>query len=196
MEAIFLLLELPTKFLIETRFSLYDFKCYPEYEDFFSSTFECRESALKQIFFDADCIKLLNRSNFKLADEWNWQPGMYSPDPGKMCDIDAKDFIEWCLKVDLVRHEATPEKTKDFGFSKYNEYRSWAITRNTVELALALDNYPKKNPLSSLLANDKTPFYRMLLDNLVDLEPDKPGKPSPKTLQNYHSEYKNFKSKK
>jgi hypothetical protein len=175
-EAIFLLLGLPTRFLVDYK----RFDLYKPYRD------ECVDDFARSIFTDSIECASLDRSNLPwavssyLAEEI---PGIYP----------SYDFIEWSLEKGFIEKvsDTIEDKSDNNPLGKYNDYRGWAKVHNTIATLVALETYEGNLPSnSSILNNDN--FYNKLSNNLVSTKEGGIDKPKPKTLENYISEYNNF----
>jgi hypothetical protein len=175
LEAIFLLLNLPTRFLLENK----------EFDLFKSFEGSCFDEPIRQVFSTSvECIAL----------ERSYQETPHTPYGDEMIGhYQVKEFVGWAIDMEFIQI-IEDNSNDDFGdtpLGKYNDYRGWAKVHNTIATLVALEAYDGKlSSNSSILNNDK--FYNNLSKNLVPKKEDGIDKPKPKTLENYISKYNNF----
>lgn len=175
LEAIFLLLNLPTRFLLENK----EFDLFKPFES------GCADEPIRQIFSTSvECIAL-ERSNqatvfTPYGDE---MPGYYQ----------VMEFIEWAIDMEFIQDiKDEPDNDSDSTpLENYNNYRGWAKVHNTITTLVALKLYEGKLKSTNSILNDKT-FYEGLSKNLAPKKQGTEDKPEPKTLINYISAYNNF----
>jgi hypothetical protein len=177
LEAIFLLLNLPTRFLLEHKeFNLYD----SPYSN------NCSDSDAREVFINTIECQALERSH----QDW------ISDDPygeSRGNNFDVSSFIEWSLKKGFIEEldSVNKEELNNNHLGKYNDYRGWAKVHNTIASLVALELYEGKLDSVSSILNDKT-FYEKLSKKLAPKTQDGKDKPKPHTLENYISGYNNF----
>ena len=177
LEALFLLLDLPTKFLLENKeFNLYR----SPYSN------GCSDSRVREVFTNTIEFQALERSNQE------WLPGDLDGE-SKGNNFDVIFFIKWSIERGFIEKLDNTEEYEPSSspFGKYNDYRGWAKVHNTIATIVALELYKgTRESTSSILKDNK--FYGQLSKNLVPKKEDGIDKPKPKTLENYISEYNNF----
>ncbi|MEO1944280.1 MAG: hypothetical protein ABGY11_08250 [Candidatus Thioglobus sp.] len=175
LEAIFLLLNLPTRFLVENK----------EFDLFKPATAECLDESIRQIFSTSVECTALERSH---------QVTPHTPYADEMVGhYQVMEFIEWAIETGFV---AKVGDDLDSGLDKnplgkYNDYRGWAKVHNTITSLVALELYEGRLTSTSSILKDKD-FYGNLSKKLAPKTQDGQDKPKPKTLENYISEYNNF----
>ena len=175
-EAVFLLLSLPTEFILKNN----KFDLYRPYSN-------CNDEKIRNIFTHTIEYQALEQSH----QEWTVN------EDGEVVEnsFEVAPFIQWAIdKCFIERLDAKIDKgNKGHGFDKHNSHKSRAKQHNTKVVVKAYKNYIGHNKPNSLLASEETSFYKKLKDELVSKTPDGDEKPSAKTLLNYLSEHKNKK---
>ena len=176
LEAIFLLLGLPTRFLLEHKeFDLYN---SPYSKD-------CSDDGIRGVFTNTIECQALERSHQDwISDE------PYGGSRGN--NFDVSSFIEWSLKKGFTEkiNNTNKNELSDSPLGRYNDSRGWAKVHNTISTVVALELYEGKLKSTSSILKDNN-FYKKLSEKLVPKERDGKDKPQPKTLKNYVSEYNN-----
>jgi len=180
LEAIFLLLNLPTRFLVENK----------EFDLFKPATTGCLDESIRQIFSTSVECTALERS---------YQTTPHTPFGDEMAGhYQVMEFIEWAIKtgfVEEVKDDLDNDLDSDLNknpLGKYNDYRGWAKVHNTIASLVALELYDGKLNSASSILNDKT-FYGQLSEKLAPIKENGTDKPKPHTLENYISSYNKYK---
>lgn len=175
LEAIFLLLNLPTGFLIKNK----------GFDLFRPATDGCLDEPIRQIFSTSTECVALERSHQVIpctpfGDE---MIGYYQ----------VSEFIEWAIGAGFIEkiEDSAPDDLDKNPLSRYNDYRGWAKVHNTVATLVELELYKGKLTSNSSILNNSS-FYGKLSEKLVPKEQNGTDKPKPKTLENYISEYNSF----
>ena len=179
LEAIFLLLNLPTRFLVENK----------EFNLFNPATPECLDESIRQIFSTSIECTALERSNQVIP---------HTPFGEEMIGhYQVMEFIEWAIETGFVEEvkgdldNNLDNNSNKNSLEKYNDYRGWAKVHNTIATLVALELYEGKlTSNSSILNNEK--FYNKLSEKLAPKTEGGVDKPKPHTLENYISAYNNF----
>lgn len=176
LEAIFLLLDLPTRFLLEYKeFNLYD----STYKSNFSDT------DVKEVFTNTiECLALQGSNQ-----DWVFE-GEYCDERSNSFSVSV--FVAWSLEKGFIQKlDTTPEYGQSNNpLGKYNDYRGWAKAHNTIATLVALELYEGRLESTSSKLKDRV-FYENLSKKLVSKERDGKDKPKSKTLENYISEFNN-----
>jgi len=179
LEAIFLLLNLPTRFLLEN-------KKFDLFKPFGGS---CFDESIRQVFSaSVECVAL----------ERSYQEIPRTPFGDEMIGhYQVTEFVEWAINTGFVKKiedgsdnnlDIDPNKNP---LGKYNNYRGWAKVHNTIATLVALKLYKGNLESTSSILKDKT-FYEHLSKELAPIKKDGQRKPKPHTLENYISQYNNF----
>jgi len=179
LEAIFLLLDLPTRFLVENK----------EFNLFKPATTECLDESVRQIFSTSIECTALERS---------YQVTPHTPYGDEMVGhYQVMEFIEWAVKtgfVEEVKDDLDSDLDSDLNknpFGKYNDYRGWARFHNTIATLVVLELYDGRLTSNKSILGNKD-FYKKLSEKLVPKYKDGKDKPKPHTLENYISAYNKF----
>ena len=176
LEAIFLLLDLPTRFLLEYKeFNLYD----SPYKS------NCSDTDVTEVFTNTiECLALQGSDQ-----DWRYD-NPYGED--RNGSFGVRNFIAWCLEKGFIQKlDTTPEYGQSKNpLGKYNNYRGWAKAHNTIATLVALELYEGRLESTSSKLKDRV-FYENLSKKLVSKERDGKDKPKSKTLENYISEFNN-----
>jgi len=175
-EAIFLLLNLPTRFLSENK----QFDLYKPHRE------RCLDDLVRNVFTNSIECEAFDRANLP------WCTSMFGDKiPG---EYPVQDFIKWATNCDFII-----EITKDTvpsNIDKHNKgYKKWSAFHNakiTINAYDALQPPPKS--VDSLFVNTK--FYNSIKDKLVHIadEGEIQAKiPSIGTVKNHIYEYNKFK---
>ena len=176
LEAIFLLLDLPTRFLVENKgFNLFK-----------PATTECSDELIRQVFSTSVECTALERS---------YQATPHTPFGDEMVGhYQVTEFIEWAIDkgfIEEIEDNSTDDLDKN-PLGKYNDYRGWARVHNTIATLVALELYEGKLTSNSSILNDKS-FYSKLSEKLAPIKENGTDKPKPHTLENYISSYNKYK---
>jgi len=130
LEALFLLLGLPTRFLLEH-------KEFDLYKSPYSN--DCSDNGVREVFTNTIECQALERS------DQDWIPG----DPyvgGRSNNFDVSFFIKWSLEKGFIEKSDNTEEYESSSspLGKYNDYRGWAKVHNTIATMVALKLYQGK----------------------------------------------------
>jgi len=177
-EALFLLLALPTDFLITNS----------KFNPFYHHNFCPENSAMDKYILGSAEMMSLDRSGLIFKPRWRM-------DNRWNHTVEVENFINWTLKSGLtylIDNENVKTEHSNKHLNKLNEQKKEAEIHNSVIAItsyLELQKHKKNRTINSIFNDDK--FYNGIHKNLIAITEDG-DKPSKNTIKNYLYRYKSL----